>query len=119
LPTRSGTTNSAWVESLPSESSISGKDRFSRISKSRSAGATISSTIRMMVWPIVSRAPQRLIEAAQSTPRTGVPSWNSRPSRSRKRQTRPSSETSCDATICGFGRNRVSTPNRVSYTMKP
>ncbi len=75
--------------------------------------------MRMMVWPIVSRAPQRWIEAAQSTPRTGALSWNLSPSRRRNDQTLPSAETLCPVTIRGFGWNSVSTPLSVSWTMKP
>jgi len=91
-------------------SSISGKGRFSRISKFRSLVARISSVACISVWPIVSRAPQRLIEATQSTAGTGSLSWKRSPSRRRNCQSRPLFETSCPSTNCGRVRNSVSTP---------
>ena len=45
------------------------------------------------VWPIASRFIQRCSEATQSRASTGVPSWNSSPSRSRIVQRRPSFST--------------------------
>ena len=49
------------------------------------ASTTLQLSDRLMsFWPIESRAPQRLIDAMQSSAVTGAPSCHSRPSRSVK-----------------------------------
>ena len=54
-------------------------------------------------WPKLSWAPQRLMLAMQSRPRTGSPSWNFRPGRRRKVQTSPSGDTLHDSAHAGRG----------------
>ena len=65
-------------------------------------------------WPIESLAPQRLIEATQSSAVTGLPSCHSRPSRSVKVQVSLSGETSHLSTICGLICCCASSANSVS-----
>ncbi len=55
-----------------------------------SSGALISSVAASSAWPNPSRAPQRLMLAAQSRASTLVPSWNIRSGRSVMRQVLPS-----------------------------
>ena len=62
--------------------------RLRTMRKVWSSGASIRSVKAISAWPKLSRAPQRLMLAMQSRPRTGSPSWNFSPSRSRKVQTR-------------------------------
>ena len=76
----------------------------------RSSGAAISSVTAIMVWPKVSRTAKRRMEATQSRARTGVSSWNSRPSRSVMRQVRPSFSMLWPATIWGCGWSASSRP---------
>ena len=68
----------------------------------------------MSFWPIASRAPQRLIEAMQSSEVTGLPSCHSRPSRRVKVHTVLSGDTSYLSTICGFTALFSSDANSVS-----
>ncbi len=68
----------------------------------------------MSFWPIVSRAPQRLIDCMQSSEVTGVPSCHSRPSRRVKVHTVLSADTSYLSTICGFTSLFASVENNVS-----
>ena len=63
---------------------------------------------------MASRAPQRLIEAMQSSEVTGVPSCHSRPSRRVKVQVSLSAETSYLSTICGLTTLFSSDANSVS-----
>ena len=58
------------------------------------SGAASSVTKPISFWPIVSRAPQRLSEATQSSAVTGLPSCHSRPSRRVKVQVSLSALTS-------------------------
>ena len=51
-----------------------------RISNVFGPVATTSSANDIMVWPATIRAHQRLIEAAASSPSTGLPSWKRSPS---------------------------------------
>ncbi len=64
--------------------------------------------------PIASRLPQRAIEATTSSPVTGLPSWNSSPSRSVKVHSRLSGLTVHLSTICGWMRLFSSVPKSVS-----
>ena len=66
---------------LPSESSTRPYGSFSTIWKVLASTALNSFTKSMSLRPIASRAPQRLIEAMQSSEVTGVPSCHSSPSR--------------------------------------
>ena len=66
-----------------------------------SSGADSSSVRAINAWPKASRAPQRLIDAAQSLASTRSPLWNSSPSRSVSFQVLPSFSTTWPATICG------------------
>ena len=69
----------------------------------RSSVASILSTASIIIAPKASRLPQRLMLAAQSWARTGVPSWNHKSSRSLIFQVRQSSSTVWPAAICGAG----------------
>jgi hypothetical protein len=84
---------------LPSASSIFGNGFFSLQRKVRSSTAESSFSMALIIWPIGSRAAQRLTLATASLASTFSPSWNVRPGRSRKVQTRPSGETSSASTI--------------------
>jgi hypothetical protein len=63
---------------------------------------------------MVSRAPQRLSEAMQSSAVTGWPSCHASPSRKVKVQVRLSGETSWRSTICGRTSSLSSSAKRVS-----
>ena len=102
---RSGMMNRQDVVTFEKASSIFGKGRFSRMEKTRSLSSVISATRASNSWPKASRRPQRRMEATQSRPRTGVPSWNFSPSRRVKRQRRPPFSTTWPCTICGCGSN--------------
>jgi hypothetical protein len=67
-----------------------------------------------IVWPIASRLPQRINEAAQSAAVTGLPSCQESPSRSTKVQVLPSDDVSHLSTICGCGLRLPSIANSVS-----
>ena len=67
-------TKSARLDALASPSSKSGNGSFSLIVKPLSPSGFISSTTGFNDWPSPSRAIQRLIEATQSAPRTGLAS---------------------------------------------
>ncbi len=78
------------------------------------SGAERSVTTPISFWPIESLAPQRLIEAMQSSAVTGLPSCHSRPSRRVKVQVSLSGETSHLSTICGLTWSFSSSANSVS-----
>ena len=78
------------------------------------SGADSSVTTPISFWPIESLAPQRLIEATQSSAVTGLPSCHSSPSRKVKVQVSLSGETSHLSTICGLTSNLSSRANSVS-----
>ncbi|CKS91924.1 Uncharacterised protein [Mycobacterium tuberculosis] len=65
----------------------------------------------------MSRLAQRLMEATTSSLVTGLPSWNSRPSRSVKVQVLLSGDTFHLSTICGLMWPSRSVAKSVSYTM--
>ena len=78
---RSGMMKGTLLESLPIASRSSGNGFLSTIEKVLSSAAFISPTVWAIAWPRPSRFIQRASEAMQSAERTGVPSWNLRPSR--------------------------------------
>ena len=67
--------------------------------------------------PTASLAPQRLIEATQSSAVTGWPSWNFSPSRSVKDHFIESFDTVYLSTICGLIFRSASSANNVSKIM--
>ena len=81
------------------------------------SGALKSLTTLISFWPMESRAAQRLIEATQSSPVTGLPLCHSRPSRRVKVQVSLSADTSYLSTIWGFTSNFSSIAKSVSQTM--
>src|SRR3979409_1559566 len=89
-------------DGLPSESSTRPYGSFRIIWKVLASTALKSFTKSMSFWPMASRAPQRLIEAMQSSEVTGLPSCHSSPSRRVKVHSVFSGETSYLSTICGF-----------------
>jgi hypothetical protein len=74
---------------------------------------TLSTAVNIS-WPMASRLPQRISEAAQSSAVTALPSWKLKPSRSTKVQVLPSAEVSHLSTICGWGFRSLSIANSVS-----
>jgi hypothetical protein len=78
--------------------------------KVRSSVATNSFSIALIIWPMASRAAQRLTLATASFASTGSPSWNFSPGRRRKVQTSPSGDTVSDSTIWRCGTSLLSTP---------
>ena len=75
---------------------------LSRIWKVLGSTAFISLTLVHSIWPSGSRTAQRLSEGTTSSDVTGVPSWNSSPSRRVKVQVSLSSDTVHLSTICGL-----------------
>ena len=71
----------------------SGNGRFSRTVSVLSAGAASSSVAASRAWPKASIVPQRWMLATASRASTGVPSWNSSPSRNISVQSLPSAST--------------------------
>ena len=113
---RSGMITGGLGCDLPSAQAREANGFFRRNTSVSSAGVSIASSRAARVWPSESRFVHRAIEAAQSTARTGAPSWKRRPGRSVTVQRRPSSSTRCPAAICGCGWSCSSTPYSVSYT---
>jgi hypothetical protein len=74
---------------------------FRKMRKLFGSGESMRSTKVMSFWPMASRLPQRASEATTSSPVTGLPSWNSRPSRSVKLHCFLSALTDHLSTICG------------------
>ncbi len=105
----------AWFdEDLPSDSMTRPYGSFSTILIVLASGALSSATSLISFWPMPSLAPQRLIEATQSSPVTGWPSCHSSPSRRVKVQVSLSGETVHLSTICGFTSSFSSTAKSVS-----
>jgi hypothetical protein len=92
----------------------SGNGFFNRQTKVRSSGASIAATRALNVSLTASRLSQRCSEATQSRASTGVPSWNTSPSRSFIVQRLPSSSIVWPSIICGCGLNDWSRPYSVS-----
>src|SRR5262249_7735008 len=72
---------------------------FQHQRKVPSSTTASSFSIALIIWPMGSRAAHRLMLATASLARTGSPSWNLSPGRSRNVQTRPSADTSSASTI--------------------
>ena len=98
------------VPILLSATSILRNGFLSRQRKVRSSVATRSFSIALIIWPMASRAAQRLMLATASFASTGSPSWNFRLGRRRKVHTRPSGDTVSASTICRCGTSLLSTP---------
>ena len=103
-----------FEDGLPSDSSTRPYGSLSCMVKVLASTALNSLTKSMSFRPIASRAPQRLIEAMQSSGVTGVPSCQARPSRSVKVHSVLSAETSYLSTICGLTSLFSSVANSVS-----
>ena len=73
--------NGTFDETLPSASSTRPNGSLSTMAKVLASIVFSSPVAFSSSWPKASRAPQRLIEAMQSSEVTGVPSLHSRPSR--------------------------------------
>ena len=71
----------------------------------------------IMSRPTASLAPQRLIEATQSSAVTAAPSWNLSPSRRVNEYFMASLLTVCLSTICGWSLRLPSSANSVSKIM--
>jgi hypothetical protein len=82
--TRFGIMKGTAEDGLPRPESTSPVGSFSLIVKVFGSLAVMDSTKLMSFWPSASLAPQRLIEAMQSSAVTGWPSCQRRPSRSAK-----------------------------------
>jgi hypothetical protein len=79
--TRLGIMNGVFDDGLPSPASTSPVGEERTIRKVLAFTTGMSLTKVRSFWPIVSLAPQRLIEATQSSAVTGLPSCQSKPSR--------------------------------------
>src|SRR5262245_31661458 len=112
-----GMMNSTFDDGLPSDSSTRPYGSFIFILKVLASAASKPATEAIIFWPIESRAPQRLIEAMQSSAVTGLPSDQTNPSRRVKVQVSLSSDTLHLSTICGLTSNLSSTANSTSQTM--
>ena len=99
---------------LPSVSSTRPYGSLSFMVKVLASTALNSLTKSMSFWAIVSRLPQRLSEATQSSAVTGLPSCHSSPSRRVKVHSVLSGETSYLPTICGLKALFSSIANSVS-----
>ena len=80
--TRLGIMNGAADDGLPSPPSTSPVGELRLMRKVLASMIAKSFTKLIIFWPIASFAPQRLIDATQSSAVTGVPSCQSSPSRS-------------------------------------
>ena len=80
--TRLGIMNGTFDDGLPSPVSTSPVGALSTMRNVFASTTGMSLTKDIIFWPIASFAPQRLIDATQSSAVTGVPSCHSRPSRS-------------------------------------
>ena len=106
--------NGTTTDGLPIDSITWPNFSLSTIWKVRGSTALYSCSTSVSFWPIESRTAQRFSEAMQSSDVTGVPSCHSRPSRSLKVQTSPSSLVVQLSTICGLMANLSSMANSVS-----
>ena len=82
--TRFGIMNGTFEDGLPSPKINSPVGDLSLMAKVFGSVGVMESTNDISFWPSASRAPQRLIEAMQSSAVTGAPSCQSNPSRSVK-----------------------------------
>src|SRR6267143_5602857 len=92
--TRAGIMKGTLDEGLPSDCRTRPYGSFIFILKVLASMTSKSVTEPIIFWPIESRAAQRLIEAMQSSEVTGLPSDQTRPSRSVKVQVSLSADTS-------------------------
>ena len=99
---------------LPSESSTRPYGSLSSMVKVLASTALKSLTKSMSFWAMVSRLPQRLSEATQSSAVTGLPSCHASPSRRVKVHSILSAETVYLSTICGLTALFSSIANSVS-----
>ena len=104
----------ALPEGLPSAVSMMPVGALSWIWKVLGSIAFTSATLANSIWPSGSRTAQRLSEGTTSSDVTGVPSWNSSPSRRVKVQVSLSSEVVHLSTICGLISRLPSVANSVS-----
>jgi hypothetical protein len=111
---RLGMMNGTFDDGLPRASNIKPVGEFSVAVKVLASTAFHSLTKLFSFCPIESRAAQRLIDATTSSAVTGLSSWNSKPSRSVKLQTRLSGLTLYLSTICGLISPLASIANSVS-----
>ena len=104
----------AAPEGWPSACSMTPVGALSWIWKVLGSIAFTSATLVHSSWPIGVRTAQRLSEGMTSSDVTGVPSWNSSPSRRVKVQVSLSSEVVHLSTICGLTSRLPSSANSVS-----
>ena len=114
LTSRSGRMKGTAVLGRPSASRTRPKGCFSFSSKVRASITSSDAIAFASSRPIAARGCQRFSEATASAAVTGAPSWKARPSRSVKRQVRPSGETVASCTICGRISPFAAMPNSVS-----
>ena len=112
--TRLGIMNGTFEDGLPRASTTRPNGCESTMAKVLASIALISFVTPSRTWPKPSRAPQRLIEAMQSSEVTGVPSLHSSPSRSVMVQVSLSSETVYFSAICGWILRSASLANSTS-----
>ncbi len=112
--TRFGIMNGTFDDGLPSPKAKRPVGSFSLMTIVFASGADIDSTKVISFCPSESRAPQRLIEAMQSSAVTGLPSCQTRPSRSVMVKVFLSSLSSYFSTICGLISPFSSMAKRVS-----
>ena len=101
-------------DGLPSARVTRPVGSFSVITMVLASFASSLSTKLMSFWPMASLAPQRLIEATQSSAVTGAPLCQVRPSRSTIVCVFWSDDTSYLPTICGWTLPFASIANSVS-----
>jgi hypothetical protein len=104
----------AAPEGWPSACSMMPVGALSWIWKVLGSSALTSATLVHSSWPSGRRTDQRLSDGTTSSDVTGVPSWNSNPSRKVKVQVSLSGETSHLSTICGLTSRLPSSANSVS-----
>ena len=112
--TRFGIMNGTSDDGLPRPSSTRPVGDDSTMRNVLASTASKPLTKDIIFWPVASFAPQRLIDAMQSSDVTGLPSCHRRPSRSVSVYTRPSALTVYLSTICGCTLPLASVANSVS-----
>ena len=115
--TRAGMMKDGLADGLPSASSTRPNGVSSSITNVFLSVDAILDSEAIRSRPIASLAPQRLIDATQSSAVTGWPSWNLRPSRSVNEYFIASLLTVYLSTICGWSLRLPSSANRVSKIM--
>ena len=112
--TRLGIMNGTFDDGLPSAVSTRPVGAFSTILNVFASTTGMSLTNDIIFCPVASLAPQRLIDATQSSAVTGVPSCHSSPSRSVIVQVSLSADSSYLSIICGLIWPLASVANSVS-----